>query len=47
MAWSFHKYWDGNTTADIQGYLDLRKSTNRPVWNGRPARTTATAGPVR
>lgn len=34
MAWAFHKYWDANTTAAIQGYLDLRKATNRPVWNG-------------
>ena len=22
MAWSFHKYWDENTTAAIQPYLD-------------------------
>lgn len=34
MAWSFHKYWDDNDTASIQPYLDLRTSTNRPVWNG-------------
>jgi hypothetical protein len=34
MAWAFHKYWDANTTAAIQGYLDLRTSTQRPVWNG-------------
>lgn len=34
MAWAFHKYWDANTTAAIQGYLDLRTSTSRPVWNG-------------
>jgi hypothetical protein len=34
MAWAFHKYWDDNTTAAIQGYLDLRTSTQRPVWNG-------------
>jgi hypothetical protein len=34
MAWAFHKYWDDNTEAAIQGYLDLRTRTNRPVWNG-------------
>ena len=34
MAWAFHKYWDDNTTAAIQPYLDLRTSSNRPVWNG-------------
>jgi aryl-phospho-beta-D-glucosidase BglC (GH1 family) len=34
MAWSFHKYWDANTTSAIQPYLDLRANTNRPVWNG-------------
>jgi hypothetical protein len=34
MAWAFHKYWDDNTEAAIQGYLDLRANTNRPVWNG-------------
>ena len=34
MAWSFHKYWDNNTTAAIQPYLDLRTMSNRPVWNG-------------
>ena len=34
MAWSFHKYWDATTTASIQGYLDLRDATQRPVWNG-------------
>ncbi len=34
MAWSFHKYWDANTTRAIQPYLDLRARTIRPVWNG-------------
>jgi hypothetical protein len=34
MAWAFHKYWDTNSQAAIQGYLDLRAMTNRPVWNG-------------
>jgi hypothetical protein len=34
MAWAFHKYWDANSEAAIGGYLDLRASSNRPVWNG-------------
>jgi len=34
MAWAFHKYWDPNTEAALQGYLDLRSQTERPVWNG-------------
>jgi hypothetical protein len=42
MAWAFHKYSNGNTTADIQGYLDLRTSTNRPVWNGETGEDTTT-----
>jgi aryl-phospho-beta-D-glucosidase BglC (GH1 family) len=39
MAWSFHEYVDlSNNTAlsasDLQPYIDLRKSTNRPIWHG-------------
>jgi hypothetical protein len=34
MAWAFHKYWDANSEAAIQGYLALRTQTDRPVWNG-------------
>jgi endoglucanase len=34
IVWSFHKYWDTNNLASIQPYLDLRESTERPVWNG-------------
>ena len=34
MAWAFHKYWDDNTLAAIDGYLTLRTKTGRPVWNG-------------
>ena len=30
MAWSFHKYWDDNTTAAIQPYLDLRNEHEPP-----------------
>ncbi len=42
MAWSFHKYWDANTTSAIQPYLDLRKNTNRPVWNGETGEDNTT-----
>ena len=34
MAYSFHKYWNGNTQSSIQYLADLRNSTNRPLWLG-------------
>lgn len=34
LVWSFHKYWNVNTKSAIQGYLDLRAQTNRPLWLG-------------
>ncbi len=34
MAYSFHKYWSGNTQSSIQYLLDLRNNTNRPLWLG-------------
>jgi len=34
MAYSFHKYWTVNNTASIQWVLDLRNSTNCPIWLG-------------
>ncbi len=35
MAWSFHKYWSANSEpGSIQAYLNLRGSTNRPLWMG-------------
>lgn len=40
MAYAFHKYWDDNTTAAIQPYLDLRTTANRPVWNGETGENT-------
>src|SRR5262249_43736863 len=40
MAWSFHKYWDTNAAAWMKQYLDLRKNTNRPVWNGETGENT-------
>jgi aryl-phospho-beta-D-glucosidase BglC (GH1 family) len=34
MSYSFHKYWNGNTQSSIQYLIDLRNSTNRPLWLG-------------
>jgi endoglucanase len=34
MVLVFHKYWDKNNTASIQGYLDIRTQHNVPIWNG-------------
>lgn len=34
MAYSFHKYWNTNNAASIQGYLDLRANNNVPLWLG-------------
>ncbi len=34
MAYSFHKYWNGNTQSSIQYLVDIRNTTNRPLWLG-------------
>ncbi|WP_026703968.1 carbohydrate-binding protein [Flavobacterium soli] len=34
LALSFHKYWNYNTTASIQGILNLRTQYNVPIWLG-------------
>jgi hypothetical protein len=34
MALSFHKYWNYNTQASIQGILNLRSQYNVPIWLG-------------
>ncbi len=34
MVYSFHKYWNTNDLGSINGYLNLRGSTNRPLWLG-------------
>ncbi|HUX61635.1 MAG TPA: cellulase family glycosylhydrolase [Ignavibacteriaceae bacterium] len=34
IVYSFHKYWNTNTSSSIQGYLNLRSSTNAPLWLG-------------
>lgn len=32
MSYSFHKYWSTNDRASIQSYLNMRGSTNAPLW---------------
>ncbi len=34
MAVSFHKYWNYNDQASIQGFIDSRNKYNVPVWMG-------------
>lgn len=34
MVYSFHKYWNENTTTSIQNYLSLRENHNVPLWHG-------------
>ncbi|MDD2798578.1 MAG: carbohydrate-binding protein [Bacteroidales bacterium] len=34
MVYSFHKYWNSTDKNSIQWMLDLRASTNRPLWLG-------------
>ena len=34
MVYSFHRYWAFNTQNTIQSYLDMRESTQRPLWMG-------------
>lgn len=34
MAYSFHKYWNYNTTESINFALNLRNSYNIPIWLG-------------
>lgn len=34
MSYSFHKYWNGNTQSSIQYLVDLRNTTNTPLWLG-------------
>jgi len=40
MVLVFHKYWDANTQKDIQGYLNIRKRYNVPLWNGETGENT-------
>ena len=34
MAYSFHKYWNGNSQSSIQYLIELRNNTIRPLWLG-------------
>lgn len=34
MAVSFHKYWNYNDQASVQGFVDIRNKHNVPVWMG-------------
>lgn len=34
MVYAFHKYWSNVDQASIQTFLDLRSSTNTPIWCG-------------
>jgi len=40
MVLVFHKYWDKNNLASIQGYLDIRKQYGVPLWNGETGENT-------
>lgn len=40
MVLVFHKYWDKNNQAAIQGYLNIRKSHKVPVLNGETGENT-------
>jgi aryl-phospho-beta-D-glucosidase BglC (GH1 family) len=42
MAYSFHKYWNANNAASIQGYLNLRSSNNVPLWLGETGENSNT-----
>jgi endoglucanase len=34
MAYSFHKYWNSNSSASISYLINLRNTTNTPLWLG-------------
>jgi len=42
MVYSFHKYWTYNTESSIKWMLDLRNSTNRPIWLGETGENSNT-----
>lgn len=42
MAFSFHKYWNSNTDATIQGLLDMRAQTNVPLYLGETGENSNT-----
>lgn len=42
MVYAFHKYWNENTPAAIQSYLNLRNQTNCPIWLGESGENSNT-----
>jgi endoglucanase len=34
MAYSFHKYWNSNSSGSISGYINLRNTSQVPLWMG-------------
>lgn len=42
MVYSFHKYWNENTQAAIQKYLNIRNQTNCPLWLGESGENSNT-----
>ncbi|MDZ7341690.1 MAG: cellulase family glycosylhydrolase, partial [candidate division KSB1 bacterium] len=42
LVYSFHKYWNENTPAAIQNYINLRNQTNCPIWLGESGENSNT-----
>lgn len=42
MAYSFHRYWCGNTQSSIQWMLDIRNTCGAPVWMGESGENSNT-----
>ncbi len=42
MSYSFHKYWSTNDQGSIQSYINLRNSTNAPLWMGESGENSNT-----
>jgi len=42
MVMVFHKYWDNNDKASINGFLDIRDKYNVPLWNGETGESNNT-----
>jgi endoglucanase len=42
LVYSFHKYWNENTQAAIQGYLTIRNQSNCPLWLGETGENSNT-----
>ncbi len=42
MVYSFHKYWNYNTTGSIQWILDLRETYDIPIWLGETGENSNT-----